>query len=179
MEASLSEKNAAPSALLWTVLDRNAKAAPRTHEAPSGKLYALTAQGPGTPMPQSDAMVFLRDPSFEVFDADGNRQSSLPDSENLDALKARPKLEPGETIAKLEELLTTALQARCAVRPNGHVLATSKDRKAMVAFLMDAPTIAELPVAERARQTGTREADEMSDDVAKKMLAGDPLAMGG
>ena len=59
-------------AIIWSVLDMNqAKQAdrnqPRVHTAPSGREYALySAPDKKTPMPKSDALVFLRDPSFKV-----------------------------------------------------------------------------------------------------------------
>lgn len=168
----------------WTVWDRNAKhGTRRSHEATDGTVYALSADPrEGTKMPKRHALMFLRDEAFRVVNAQGQEEVPLPLAEVIDARRSRPNLEPGHTIAKLHELTTTALQARAAQRPGGHVAAASNDRAALIKVLMEAPAIAELPRAERVRDGEYRDPDGMNDDVVQKMLAGsdaDPLAMAG
>lgn len=167
------EAPTAPAVVEWTVFDRNARSGPRIHDAPSGVSYSLQA-AVGAKMPPADAAVFLRDPAFRVFDEAGRERVPLPDAENLDALKARPDLEPDETIARYEELLDSALQARVAIRPGGHELAGA-DREALIDFLETAPTVAELAPAARARRTGFQDADEMSEKELDRLMPKGPM----
>lgn len=161
----------------WLVYDLNQRGEqPRVHEA-GGKHYPLWSQR-GTPVPAHVAVVFLRDPSFRVVDEGGAEQITLPDAENLDSAKRRPTLEPGQTIAKFEELTATALLARAALRPGGSVFNSKTKREALVEFLKSAPVLGELPEHLKPRGTGSVDdtlgtgGETMSDDQTKKLLEG-------
>lgn len=159
----------------WAVYDMNQKGdAPRVH-ASGGRDYSLWSQKP-THMPMQHAVIFLRDPAFHVESDEGVPQVSLPDSENLDAAKRRPVLEPGETVAKYEELTMPALRARVAVRPGGQDFDSTTKRTDLIEFLIGTPAFKELREHEKPRGTGSVEMDpgseEMGDDAAKRMLEG-------
>lgn len=165
---------------MWGVIDTNAREAPRHHEPVRGTIYALRFDRP-TMMPMVHAMVFLRDPAFVVTDADGNVHSALPESERGDRMNARPKLEPGETIAKYEELTTTALVARAVTRPGGQGV-NPRSRSELIAFLTDAPDKADAPRGESGRAALAEASDpDALSGMALDALLGDkpdPLAMG-
>lgn len=161
----------------WLVFDLNQRGdAPRVHDA-AGRPYPLWSHR-GTPIPIAAAVVFLRDPAFRVLDEAGVEQTPLPDAENLDAAKRRPNLEPGETIAKFEELTQTALLARAALRPGGQVFNAKTKREALIGWLKEAPALGELPEHLKARGTGGVDdglgigGEGMSDDATKKLLEG-------
>lgn len=161
----------------WKVIDRNAREKPRVHEPAPGHIYALSFDK-ATEMPRQHAVVFLRDPAFRVFDEAGAEQTGLPGAERGDALNKRPALEPDETIARFDELTTTALLARAVLRPGGHEI-PPKDRKALVAFLHQAPVKAE--AAEGSGRSVERpDPDAINDKGLDAMLGprSDPLAMG-
>lgn len=162
---------------LWSVFDLNQggpNQPPRYHEV-SGQTWPLFRHQ-GCPMPQHIAVIFLRDPSFRVVDDQGNVQASLPDAENLDAARSRPKLKPGETIAKFEELTAAALLARAMLRPGADVLGPRPKRETVIEFLMTAPETASLRETEKPRGTGGYEesADDMTADEADKLLGPKP-----
>jgi hypothetical protein len=153
---------------LWSVRDKNARTQRREHEMVDGTRYLLDAQD-WSPVKPHHAALFLRDPSFEVRDETGEPQVSLPEAENIDAARRRPALEPDETIAKYGELMRPALMARAMQRPGGSKLKDAS-RDELIEFLQTAPTVADLPVAERVRDTGTTDPDELSAAEAKKVL---------
>jgi hypothetical protein len=153
----------------WAVIDTNARGITRKHEPVLGAVYDLSAEK-STKMPKAHAVAFLRDPAFKVLDENGEVQIPLPEVEALDARKARPAdLEPGQTIARFEELTDTALLARVLVRPGGHAIKPSS-REAMIDFLMGAPLKAELPASERLRVSEMADPDMMPDRQAARML---------
>lgn len=168
----MSEKIAAIDAAAdnhWSVLDKNAKTAARTHEPVAGFFYELTAQRK-TAMPRKHAVVFLRDSAFRVFNEHGQEQSPLPDMSAIKAGKGRVALEEGQTIANYEELTGNALFARCVARPGGYEVDPG-DREAMVEFLKTAPTVLELPRSERVRDmTSDDDPDALPPEAVAKMM---------
>lgn len=101
------------------------------------KAYQLSADKE-TEMPLAHAMQFLKDVSFVVTDEAGNRITPLPI--NKDGGVGGMKLEPGETIAHLTELTTTALLKRCKADPYSVNIDTESSREAMIEFLMSTTT---------------------------------------
>lgn len=190
MSHAITGSAALAAAGLWAVIDTNARAGRRNHEAAPGEFYPLSAVEK-TPMPRKHALVFLRDASFKVFDEDGKLVNSLPDAEVPDARKAKLELAPNETIARYDELTVTALRARVAQRPGGLDMDDAK-RDSLIEFLMHAPRISEVPAHERDRISEAPSRDDMSaaeldralpdtaDIVNAAGAAGsDPLSMGG
>lgn len=175
---------------IWTVFDSAAKANARRHNATPEVEYELHAFK-GTPMPRHHAAVFLKDPSFRVLDAKGNRIMPLPEIEAQANQARKLSLADGETVARFDELTDSALLARVASRPGGTDIAAHADREGLIAFLLRAPRAEELPRHLRARDTSTPEggdpdAEELGDADARAMLmkggsigARDVLAMGG
>lgn len=174
----MSERIAAPSAEIWTVIDTTARTAPRVHEPVIGYTYSLK-HSEKTSMPKTHAVVFLRDPAFRVFDEAGIEQIPLPDAEAIDPRKPRMALEKGQTIARFDELTDTAMLARVITRPGGFTV--PQTREAMTAFLAGAPLVEELPPHERVRQSEGADPDAMTASEAKAALGAfaksDPLAM--
>jgi hypothetical protein len=163
---------------LWQVFDLNQQGPenpPRHHEV-GGKSWPLYRDRP-TLLPPHLAAIFQRDPAFRVLDENGQEQVTLPDAENIDAAKRRPHLNPGETIAKFEELTSNALLARAALRPGGSGFTAKSKRADMIGFLTDAPMVSELREHEKARGSGSEAgvvpgSEELSDADTKKMLEG-------
>lgn len=134
---------------LWSVTDSNAREKRRIHDLPGGKRYALDAVEP-TFMPKSDAVIFMRDASFVVRDDNDAIQKALPASEAAGERKAR-ELDPDECIARYDELLKTALEARAATRPGYADLGPDPDRAELIAFLKSAPAKRDARPEEKAR----------------------------
>lgn len=156
---------------MWSVRDLNAKTAPRTHDIDETTRYTLEASK-GTAMPRAHAMIFLRDPSFAVFDASGRRVTPLPKQEQAGTREVA--LDADQCIALYEELTDEALAKRVALRPGGHDLVDAP-RLEQVAFLTTAPRKVDLPRAERARDVGSPEVDDpdsVADTAVAKMLEG-------
>lgn len=169
----MDEKN------LFTVYDLNARGEMRrSHEAPDGTPYALNASK-GTLMPEAHALVFLKDPAFKVVHPDGRVLPPLPQSAMLREVDVQ-KLEPDETVAQYAELTTEALLARAVNRPGGHNFTGATSREALVSFLIRAPRVADAPLAQRPRNTGTPELDDaMPLSETNKLLEGANSALEG
>ncbi|MEY4300593.1 MAG: hypothetical protein RIR25_1829 [Verrucomicrobiota bacterium] len=144
-------------AVVWYVLDTNQgrggdRNQPRIHTGPSGRDYPLfAAPDKKCPMPKADALVFLKDAAFAVYNEDGSRVPSLPESEAPDRHRRALDLPVGQVVAKLEELDDTALQARLALRPGGSTLLVDYDRAAAIVFLKEAPALKDMPPQDRER----------------------------
>jgi hypothetical protein len=99
------------------------------------KNYPLSADvDKAVEMPLEHAMQFLKDASFKVFAEDGTLITPLPI--NKDGGIGGMKLEPGETVAHLTELTTTALLKRCKANPYSTSITQDSSREAMIEFLM-------------------------------------------
>lgn len=95
----------------------------------------LLGSGEGTVMPIEHAMQFLKDVSFVVTDEAGNRIDPLP--VQIDGGIGGMKLQPGETVAHVTELTTTALLKRCKASPFSTGISQDSSREDMIAFIMD------------------------------------------
>lgn len=133
----------------WAVIDKNAREKRRVHDAPSGRRYPLDAVEP-TYMPKADALVFLRDAAFEVYDENDALQAPLPASEAAGERKIT-ELAAEECVARYDELTTAALLARVAARPGGASIDTMASREQLIGFLMRAPTKVAASPQETAR----------------------------
>ena len=98
---------------IYFAYDKNAKDGPREHDL-EGVIYPLLAKGPGTEMPWKHAKYLLKDDSFVVLNAKGERmQLELPKpkySRNLN-------LPASMVVASLGELKIDALRARAPDLP--------------------------------------------------------------
>ena len=130
----------------WGVRDKNArviatdgsgKTQPRTHEPAPGITYALNYDRP-TFMPEEHARKFLKDPSFEVTDANDVPVASL--SPNARLRKAPDNLPADMVIANLNELTDEALLTRVAQQPGGDRFNGGTPREVLVRFVMDQNT---------------------------------------
>lgn len=139
-----------PNAGKWQVMDTNARQAPRYHDMPD-RTVVVFKPGEFSYLAEGHAAFFLRDPSFIVKRPGGDTIPSMPSAEDTDARNQRPTLEPGECIAKYEELSSASLLGRARLRPNGDKFKDAKDRDALVAFLTTAPLREELSMDQRAR----------------------------
>ena len=127
---------------MWAVTDKNAtvlkpnssEIQPRVHDGgPGGRveLYADRA----TPGAEKYARLFLKDPSFIVFDAEGNEVRGL-DEMQVQRIAPQAALPPDRVIADITELTDAALLTRCMVHPKATDLPPSPDRALMIDFLM-------------------------------------------
>jgi predicted peroxiredoxin len=131
-----------PETKQWTVLDLNAKAAPRIHEIPiktddSGevvitKSYTLNADT-ATAMDEEHAMFFLKDPAFIVCNEKGDRVEPVTKREGG---TGGFELGADEVIASYEELSKEALFKRCKVIAGSEYIKETRTAKGdMIAFL--------------------------------------------
>lgn len=158
----------------WGVIDRNAREKPRIHEPVPGRRYALT-DAKATLMPREHAVVFLRDPSFVVYDENGEVVPTLPSVEASGERKFT-ELDAGECVARYDELTSTALLARAMIRPGGSRFTATTPREILVGFLLQAPRVADEAPERKARDvTLSAEATEAGAAFAAS-LGVDPLA---
>lgn len=149
----------------WGVKDLNAKGGSRPHEVADGTVYHLTADKHFM-MPAAHAAVFLVDPAFHVID-DGNvKQNTLPGSEVSQAGGTRMVLEPGQCIAKFEELGVASLLARAVRLPGGENFTSKTKHSVLVEFLTDTA----LQIARESDEAIAGEVEEMGAEAAGKML---------
>ena len=136
---------------MWSVTDKNATAlkpnsteiAPRVHDVAPGvrvELYADRA----VPVEEKYARLFLKDPSFIVYDADGNEVRGL-DEMQIQRIAPQAALPPDRVIADLTELTDAALLTRCMVHPKAADLPPSPDRSLMIDFLLGVFTASARP----------------------------------
>lgn len=125
---------------MFFVFDSNAKTGPRAHEVPTRteadgtvlwtKAYLLSADKP-TEMPEEHAMMFLKDPAFQVYDGETLLKPLISKEGGLGGFQ----LGEDEVIATFDELSKEALYRRCKVMA-GSVEITAKTKpEEMVAFL--------------------------------------------
>jgi hypothetical protein len=114
----------APKAIMWTVADANARQRdakgipiPRMHDMglDDGPI-ALYGPDRPKPLPVHVAMRFLIDPAFIVRNEKGERVNPVS------VAVKRPSdgavlLQPGQVVARFDEMSDDALRARCAVLP--------------------------------------------------------------
>jgi hypothetical protein len=165
---------------LWAVYDDNARIPDpkandgsflaRRHEARAGRLYSLRADL-HTFMPEGDARVFLKDPTFRVYNADDELVPSL----NEHALErvAPEKLPSNLVIADLDELTVDALVTRAAQRRGGSRFSMSTARDVLVRFLREGAG----PAAQPTAQTGAGDGDgadveDMDAEATARLLQG-------
>lgn len=126
---------------LWSVYDLNAyevrdgKPVARIHDVKPGVRYPLTATE-AKEMPEEHARIFLKDPAFKVLNADGEEVASLEEAQK--SRKPPEALEPGQVIAKLEELTTDALLTRAALLPGGADFTSDTPREQLMDLLLEA-----------------------------------------
>lgn len=122
----------------WSVIDTNAQRSPRVHDLGGGRVHQFSP-GKATQMPQADAVCFLSSTSFRVFNADGQRVTSMPEAEKFAAGKdPAVHLAPDDIVVKFSELTLEALLIRVQRMPGGEGFTEQSSREAMEAFLMDA-----------------------------------------
>ena len=130
----------------WAVFDMNAKEQdpanpgqikPRVHDARLGQPYALRYDKPCY-MPESDARVFLKDPSFKVLDAEGRHVPALDPAQ----LSRKPPetLAPDMVVANLLELTDEALLTRVAQMPGGYRYNSAAPRDVLIEALISGQT---------------------------------------
>lgn len=166
--------NAISTEGLYKVYDRTARSVVRNHEGPGGEPYPMSAVKPAE-MPEEHALLFLKGHDFKVVAPDGRELSPIPASamqRGDDAIT----LEADETVARFSELNDEALLARVVNRPGGHRFRRDSPRAEMLTFLETAPKVAEIPVTQRVRSTGSEELsrDEQlpAEDIDKLMPKG-------
>lgn len=145
----------------WGVRDRNARHAPRFHEAAIGVVYALTADRI-CPMPRSHAVKFLCDPAFEVTDEHGDVQR--PVTKALPATGGGVILRPGQIIANPEELTTPALLLRASMIPGApENLGAATARERLINIVLSAASPSAVP-----EEDG--DIEDMDDQEIQKMM---------
>jgi hypothetical protein len=153
----------------WSVVDLNAREIdpatgaikPRVHDVRLGVNYALRYDKPCY-MPESDARVFLKDPSFRVLDANGKHIPSLDPAQ----LSRKPPetLAPDMVVANLAELMDEALLTRVALMSGGHRYSSATPRDVLIEVLISGQTVDEPP--------SDYGADDLDDRAAAKLLEG-------
>lgn len=98
--------------------------------------YDLKAEV-GTEMPLAHAMQFLKDANFVVSDAAGNIIQPIPVVSGND--RGGQRLQPGETVAHLSELTTSALLKRCKASAFSGNINEESSRETMIEYLMSEP----------------------------------------
>jgi hypothetical protein len=160
----------------WSVSDKNARTARRTHEV-NGRRYNLDAVEP-TYMPQEDARVFLKDAAFEVRDESDVLQLPLP-SKEAEGERAVRQLDPDECIARYDELTTAALLARVANRPGGAAIDAAAPREQLIAFLQRAPVTRAAAPGEAARvEPGQPDIVDLDNPAMGKLPTMDEMLQG-
>jgi hypothetical protein len=122
--------------ILWGVKDKNAIRSARRHSV-GGVDYDLIATG-HAPMPQEHASHFMRDPSFEVVDEFGRPVATVAEQSVNQPGRLPPLLKPGQVVANLDELLTTALLARAQQLPNGKGFGQATKKADLITALIEA-----------------------------------------
>lgn len=100
------------------------------------KNYDLKADV-GTEMPMHHAMQFLKDATFVVSDAEGNIIQPVPVQGKNDFGGLR--LKPGEIVAHLSELTTSALLKRCKISAFSGALNEESSREQLIDYLASEP----------------------------------------
>lgn len=156
----------------WSVVDTNATRGPRTHTTRGEKVTLYADKRTFMSMPK--ALTFLRDPAFQVWNEHGQRVQNMPDQSR--GIGKMPELQPGETIAHVEELTTEALRARAAQRVGGERFTGKTTRKELIEFLCHDGLTAVQRTAVAANQAAGADsdliADEDDDDFAAEALSG-------
>lgn len=154
----------------WAVFDTMARqpdpnkpgeTLPRTHEARMGAAYPLRFDKPCY-MPEGDARVFLKDPTFKVLDADGRQVASLNPAQMS---RVVAETLPAEmVVAHLNELTDEALLTRIAQIAGGHRYTRAAPREVLIEALISGQTPADTGVELLP--------DEIDDKALDKMLEG-------
>lgn len=147
--------NAISTEGLFKVFDRTARSVVRNHEGPGGEPYPMSSVK-AAEMPEEHALLFLKSPDFKVVAPDGRELTPIPEAA-LQRGNDEITLEADETVARFAELNDEALLARVVNRPGGHRFRADSPREAMLSFLETAPKVAEIPVTQRVRSTGSEE----------------------
>lgn len=97
-----------------------------------GRTYALSAD-PDEPctVPLAHALKFLQDPSFKVFDSDGNLMEML-----RSVAHGGQALQPHQCIATYAELTKEALLSRAMRMPNGATMNQNTPKERLIEFVM-------------------------------------------
>lgn len=127
---------------MWAVIDRNAtvlkpnstEIAPRVHDLAPGVRVELYSDKKAA-VEEKYARLFLKDPSFVVYDAEGNEVRGL-DEMQIQRVAPQAALPADKVIADLTELTDAALLTRCMVHPKATDLPPSPDRALMLDFLL-------------------------------------------
>lgn len=155
----------------WGVKDMNARTGARTHEPVIGFPYALRHDR-FTWMPAEHAAHFLRDDSFVVVDASETVKPPLPSQAVQVAGRNTPVLEPGQVVARVDELENGALLARCLTMPGGEKFTTKTKRETMIRFLTGQAEARAAAAAKPEPDEFDPELEPVSDAEAKMMLDG-------
>lgn len=134
----MSDKTKPPK---WAVVDTNAtvfkpnstELAPRVHDLAPGVRVELYSDKQ-TPVDERWARLFLKDPSFIVYDGYGNVVKGL-DEQQMMRMAPQERLPPDRVIADITELTDAALLTRCSVHPKFADLPPNPDRALMLDFL--------------------------------------------
>lgn len=162
----------------WAVIDTNAMETPRIHEPIVGKKVALRADEK-TYMEMPMAVRFLCDPAFHVFNEHGQRVKNMPDK--MATVGKMPELQPGETIAHVEELMKDALLARAARKPGGERFTSKTTREELIHFLVKGAMSSSRGGGDPAPVDDGTIVDDEDDDFSASMLEGqlDQVKAGG
>lgn len=160
---------------LWAVRDKNAREPgpnndilPRKHEILPGVIYPLFFHQ-DTFMPEGHARRFLKDPSFQVFDQNGDLVAPL--SEQALSRAAPKSLAPNEVIATLPELSHAALLTRATMLLTGREatkIGAKTSREALIDFILQRNTEIQ---SDRAGDDNAT-ADDMTAAELDKMFGG-------
>lgn len=143
MSAKAKETEIVPDK--WSVIDKNAgnpasigpdgKSMGRDHKTRSGAVYRLY-HNRKTIMPSADAMTFLCDEAFEVYNEEGVLVPPMPKAANLHTQSAQGMdLKPGQVVAHFEELIDSALLARAQQKNGGARFNAKTPRKTLLEFM--------------------------------------------
>lgn len=170
----------------WAVFDMNARnvtengdTKPRVHQSRLGKSWKLYFDKPCY-MPEAEARVFLKDPSFRVLNHAGEEVPCLQAAQI--SRKLPDRLPPDMVVANVAELTMDALLTRAAQRAGGNKFTATSARTAIIDFLIDGVKSDERGALRRLNNDGAAaggpaeatgmDVDDMDDEMARKMLEG-------
>jgi hypothetical protein len=161
----------------WAVFDLNAKhldpnnpgeMLPRVHESRPGVTWPLRANMPCY-MPQADARVFLKDPSFKVVNENEDEVPPLVPEQRERNVPAM--LSPHMVIANLAELTTDALLTRVAQMRGGARYNSTSSRERVIDFITEQQGLMQAERKDGDAGVGDHEVDDIDDAEASRILA--------